>query len=399
MPEQTEPQPPDDSTRTAAAALREATEALEAVAADRALLGTLSLEERARLLKAAATSSTPTSSPRRRYAKKKRKRARDAERRRGRVDARGDRASACCASRPVFTTPNVFPPKASSRRTRSTSEARRETIEEQHCYVCKQHYRRAPSLLRPALPAVRGVQLRQAHRDAPTSRGRVALLTGGRVKIGYQAGIKLLRAGAHLIVTTRFPRDSAARYAQEPDFADWGDRLEIFGLDLRHTPSVEAFCRAPAGDARPARLHRQQRLPDRAAPARLLRAHDGARDGGAARHARARAAAARRVRGAARLRHAARGRRRRATAARPSPIAGLDARGGAVAGAAAAGGARRRRRTSSPRAASTRTCSRSTCAAATPGGCCWPRCRRWSCSRCSSSTPSRRSSSTRGSSR
>ena len=73
-------------------------------------------------------------------------------------------------------------------------------------------------------------------------RGRVALLTGGRVKIGYQAGLKLLRCGAHLIVTTRFPRDSAMRYAQEPDFAEWGHRLEVFGLDLRHTPSVEAFC-------------------------------------------------------------------------------------------------------------------------------------------------------------
>jgi NAD(P)-dependent dehydrogenase (short-subunit alcohol dehydrogenase family) len=72
--------------------------------------------------------------------------------------------------------------------------------------------------------------------------GRVALLTGGRVKIGYQAGIKLLRAGAALIVTTRFPRDCAARYAEEPDFESWSDRLEIFGLDLRHTPSVEAFC-------------------------------------------------------------------------------------------------------------------------------------------------------------
>ena len=68
------------------------------------------------------------------------------------------------------------------------------------------------------------------------------MLTGGRVKIGYQAGIKLLRAGAQLIVTTRFPRDSAMRYAAEPDFKDWGHRLEIFGLDLRHTPSVEAFC-------------------------------------------------------------------------------------------------------------------------------------------------------------
>jgi len=43
-------------------------------------------------------------------------------------------------------------------------------------------------------------------------------------------------------VTTRFPRDSARRYALEPDFGHWGHRLEIFGLDLRHTPSVEAFC-------------------------------------------------------------------------------------------------------------------------------------------------------------
>jgi NAD(P)-dependent dehydrogenase (short-subunit alcohol dehydrogenase family) len=45
-----------------------------------------------------------------------------------------------------------------------------------------------------------------------------------------------------VIVTTRFPRDSAARYAGEADFDDWKDRLEIHGLDLRHTPSVETFC-------------------------------------------------------------------------------------------------------------------------------------------------------------
>jgi NAD(P)-dependent dehydrogenase (short-subunit alcohol dehydrogenase family) len=73
-------------------------------------------------------------------------------------------------------------------------------------------------------------------------RGRVALLTGGRVKIGYQAGLKLLRAGAQLIVTTRFPHDSAQRYAREPDFRQWGHRLEIFGLDMRHPASVEALC-------------------------------------------------------------------------------------------------------------------------------------------------------------
>ena len=34
-----------------------------------------------------------------------------------------------------------------------------------------------------------------------------------------------------------------ARYAQEPDYADWRERLQIHGLDLRHTPSVELFAR------------------------------------------------------------------------------------------------------------------------------------------------------------
>jgi NAD(P)-dependent dehydrogenase (short-subunit alcohol dehydrogenase family) len=44
------------------------------------------------------------------------------------------------------------------------------------------------------------------------------------------------------VVTTRFPQDSAQRYSLEPDFLQWQNRLEIYGLDLRHTPSVEAFC-------------------------------------------------------------------------------------------------------------------------------------------------------------
>ena len=34
-----------------------------------------------------------------------------------------------------------------------------------HCYVCKEQFIAAPPLLRPAVPVVRGVQLRQAHGD------------------------------------------------------------------------------------------------------------------------------------------------------------------------------------------------------------------------------------------
>jgi NAD(P)-dependent dehydrogenase (short-subunit alcohol dehydrogenase family) len=69
----------------------------------------------------------------------------------------------------------------------------------------------------------------------------VALITGARVKIGYQATLMMLRAGARVIATTRFPVDAAMRFAGENDFAEWGGRLHIYGLDLRHTPSVEIF--------------------------------------------------------------------------------------------------------------------------------------------------------------
>ena len=110
-----------------------------------------------------------------------------------------------------------------------------------HCYVCKQKYTRLHHFYDQLCPDCADFNFAKRTELADLS-GRVALLTGGRVKIGYQAGLKLLRAGAHLVVTTRFPRDSAARYAQEPDFGEWGHRLEVFGLDLRHTPSVEAFC-------------------------------------------------------------------------------------------------------------------------------------------------------------
>ena len=73
-------------------------------------------------------------------------------------------------------------------------------------------------------------------------RGRFALVTGSRVKIGYQVVLKLLRAGATVRATTRFPVDAAARFAAAPDFAEWRDRLQVVGLDLRDLRALERFC-------------------------------------------------------------------------------------------------------------------------------------------------------------
>lgn len=72
--------------------------------------------------------------------------------------------------------------------------------------------------------------------------GQVALITGSRLKIGYHATLMMLRSGAEVIATTRFPVDSALRFSKEEDFEVWQSRLHIYGLDLRHTPSVEIFC-------------------------------------------------------------------------------------------------------------------------------------------------------------
>jgi len=51
--------------------------------------------------------------------------------------------------------------------------------------------------------------------------GQVGLITGARLKIGYQASLMMLRAGARVIATTRFPVDAALRYSREADFKDW----------------------------------------------------------------------------------------------------------------------------------------------------------------------------------
>ncbi len=220
--------------------LRAAIEALELVARDRTLLRALSVEERTRLLSAAGDVFNPDVVTRRRADKENRRRRRAAKLERDEA-VLAESGIRVLRDRPVFTTPNVYPPAGFEQFEVDGDPEFREVIEPQYCYVCKQPYREIHPFYDQLCLACGDFNYAKRSETADL-RGRVALLTGGRVKIGYQAGIKLLRAGAQLIVTTRFPRDSAARYAQEPDFEDWGDRLEIFGLDLRHTPSVEAFC-------------------------------------------------------------------------------------------------------------------------------------------------------------
>src|SRR5438445_3509079 len=223
------------------AQLQAAADLLEAIVNDRGLLAQVPAADRERLLQAAGQVSRPDAPARRRLlnAKRRQRKAERVEHDENLLAQTGIRA---LRTQPVFTTPNIYPPAASEEIELNGDSELREVVDPQNCYICKHEY----SVLHPFYDQLctpcADLNFRKRTELADLS-GRVALLSGGRVKIGYQAGIKLLRAGAQLIVTTRFPRNAAARYASEPDFNNWGHRLEIFGLDLRHTPSVEAFCR------------------------------------------------------------------------------------------------------------------------------------------------------------
>jgi NAD(P)-dependent dehydrogenase (short-subunit alcohol dehydrogenase family) len=219
---------------------RQAAELLEELVESRDLLVGVPEEDRKRLAAAAGRVSRPDAITRRQVVKaaKRDRRAQKMNREEKVLAATGIRK---LRRQAIFAAPNIDVPKNFEQLEVENDPDFREVVEPQVCYTCKKEYTAIHHFYDQLCPAC--AQLNFAKRtELADLRGRVALLTGGRVKIGYQAGLKLLRCGARLIVTTRFPRDSAARYAKEPDFGEWQDRLEIFGLDLRHTPSVEAFC-------------------------------------------------------------------------------------------------------------------------------------------------------------
>jgi len=105
------------------------------------------------------------------------------------------------------------------------------------CYVCKQRYREVDAFYHQLCPdcAERNRARRHARADL---RGRRALLTGGRAKIGMYIALRLLRDGAHTTITTRFPHDAVRRFTAMEDSGDWLHRLRVVGLDLRDPAQV-----------------------------------------------------------------------------------------------------------------------------------------------------------------
>ena len=218
-------------------AARDAVTLLEAIVADRGLLAEVEPALRQRLLIAAGRVSKPTGKERRAL-KQARQRIEKVEQReadRALLDRAGIRQ---LRENPIFQTPRrLGQAPADEPPSPPIGRVSRDRV----CYVCRARYTDIHWFYDQLCPTC-GDFNHARRAPAADLRGRTALVTGARVKIGYQAAIMLLRSGARVIVLTRFPVDAAARYGREPDFGDWGHRLEIHGIDLRHTPSVELLC-------------------------------------------------------------------------------------------------------------------------------------------------------------
>ncbi len=134
----------------------------------------------------------------------------------------------------VFVAPKLLPVADLTKETQELASPR-------NCYVCKTLFTKLHHFYDTMCTECG--DFNYAKRFQTTDlKGQVAVITGSRLKIGYHITLMLLRAGATVVATTRFPADSALRFSKEEDFTQWGHRLKIHGLDLRHIPSVEIFC-------------------------------------------------------------------------------------------------------------------------------------------------------------
>lgn len=77
-------------------------------------------------------------------------------------------------------------------------------VKPNHCYICKQPYTEIHSFYHMLCPACAELNYRKRSQQTDLTN-RVALVTGGRIKIGYQIALRMLRDGARVIITTRFP--------------------------------------------------------------------------------------------------------------------------------------------------------------------------------------------------
>jgi NAD(P)-dependent dehydrogenase (short-subunit alcohol dehydrogenase family) len=108
------------------------------------------------------------------------------------------------------------------------------------CDICKLKYRTLHFFYEKLCPSCAKFNYEKRLQTTDLTNS-MALVTGGRVKIGYRIVLKLLRANCFVITTSRFPMEFLNRLNKEQDFEQWKDRVHIYGVDFRYSQLVELF--------------------------------------------------------------------------------------------------------------------------------------------------------------
>ena len=109
------------------------------------------------------------------------------------------------------------------------------------CYICRFSTTEMHELYSSLCKPCGAFNIAESNLSMPDNldlTGKMALVTGGRVNLGFHTVLRLLRCGATVIASTRYPQDAEARYRLEEDSASWLDRLSIVGADFRTAKDV-----------------------------------------------------------------------------------------------------------------------------------------------------------------
>ena len=207
---------------------------LEQLVADTNQIFEIPKEQRTALLKVSGMLSRPS---REEFSRRKKDGKKAAKRKMAARDklARKETGIRSAREAVVFVAPKLLGAAALGNKEEQELESPR------NCYVCKTVFTKLHHFYDTMCSDCGDFNYAKRFQTADV-KGQVAVITGSRLKIGYHITLMLLRGGATVVATTRFPVDSALRFSKEADFHEWGHRLKIHGLDLRHIPSVEIFC-------------------------------------------------------------------------------------------------------------------------------------------------------------
>ncbi|KAF8327989.1 dehydrogenase [Amanita rubescens] len=118
------------------------------------------------------------------------------------------------------------------------------------CYICRFRFIQSHRLYPSLCHSCGEFNISSSAISLPSNldlHGKSAVVTGGRVNLGFHTALRLLRCGANVAISTRYPRDAMERYQNEHDAAQWLSRLRIMGADFRSAKDVFALIKAIVG--------------------------------------------------------------------------------------------------------------------------------------------------------